>query len=142
MKRGPSFWGCGGARRRSMLHRMTLRVVPALTVAVTEEEFRRRKRLLMLFPGLIAFALYRGLKATTWHDDIVALLLASGLYASVVALAAYAYGRERRAWELLREEDLGTVAWIVLRIGFLYAVQRSLMVLALLIVVTYNYADD
>jgi hypothetical protein len=124
-----------------MLHRMTLRVAPALTVAVTEEEFRRRKRILMVFPGLIAFALYQGLKATAWHDDIVPLLLASGLYSSVVALVAYAYGRERRAWELLMEEDRRMLAWIVLRIGFLYAVQLSLMVLALLKVATYSYLD-
>src|SRR2546427_1507265 len=61
-----------------MLHRMTMRVVPALTVAVTDEEFRRRKRILMVFPWLIAFALYRGLKAMAWHDDIIALLLSSG----------------------------------------------------------------
>jgi hypothetical protein len=124
-----------------MLHRMTLRVVPALTVAVTEEGFRRRKRILMLFPGLIAFALYRGLKATAWHDDIVALLLASGLYSSVVALVAYAYGQERRVWELLRDEEPRMLAWIVFRIGFLYAVQLSLMVLALLKVATYSYLD-
>jgi len=124
-----------------MLHRMTMRVLPALTVAVTEDELRRRKRILMLFPGLIAFALYQGLKATAWHDDIVALLLASGLYSSVVALIAYAYGRERRTVELLREEDPRMLAWIVLRIGFLYAVQLSLMVLALLKVATYSYLD-
>jgi len=62
---------------------MTMRVVPALTVAVTEDEFRRRKRILMLVPGIIAFALYRGLKAMAWHDDIIALLLSSGLYSSV-----------------------------------------------------------
>ncbi len=124
-----------------MLHRMTMRVVPALTVAVTEEEFRRRKRILMLFPGLIAFALYRGLKVMAWHDDILALLLASGLYSGVVALVAYAYGRERRAVELLREVDPRMLAWIIIRIGFLYAVQLSLMVLALLKVATYSYLD-
>src|SRR5438445_13290721 len=33
------------------------------------------------------------------------------------------------------------LAWIVLRIGFLYAVQLSLMVLALLKVATYSYLD-
>src|SRR5206468_4697362 len=60
---------------------------------------------------------------------------------SVVALGAYAYGRERRAVELLREEDPRMLAWIVLRIGFLYSVQRSLMVLALLKVATYSYLD-
>src|SRR2546425_11125637 len=107
-----------------MLHRMTMRVVPALTVAVTDEEFRRRKRILMLFPGLIAFALYRGLKAMAWHDDIIALLLSSGLYSSVVALGAYAYGRERRGVGLVRGEDPRVLAQRVLRIGFVCGVQR------------------
>ncbi len=124
-----------------MLHRMTMRVVPALTVAVTEEGFRRRKRVVMLVPGLVAFALYRGLKVMAWHEDIVALLCASGLFASLVALTAYAYGRERRLVDVLHEDDLRTQVWVALRIGFLYAVQLSLMVLALLKVATYNYHD-
>ena len=124
-----------------MLHRMTMRVVPALTLAVTEEDFRRRKRVVMLVPGLVAFALYRGLKVMGWHEDIVALLCASGLFASLVALAAYAYGRERRLVDVLREDDLRTQAWVAVRIGCLYAVQLSLMVLALLKVATYNYHD-
>src|SRR2546422_8799568 len=87
---------------------MTMRVVPALTVAVTEEDFRRRKRIVMLVPGLVALALYRGLKVMAWHEDIVALLCASGLFASLVALSAYAYGRERRLGDVLREDDLRT----------------------------------
>ena len=53
-----------------MLHRMTMRVVPALTVAVTEEGFRSRKRLVMVVPGLVSFALYRGLKVMAWHEDM------------------------------------------------------------------------
>ncbi|TLY29773.1 MAG: hypothetical protein E6K62_09255, partial [Nitrospirae bacterium] len=63
-----------------MLHRMAMRVAPALTLAVTEADFRRRKRVVMVVPGLVAFALYRGLKAVAWHEDIVALLCASGLF--------------------------------------------------------------
>src|SRR3989442_6390506 len=105
-----------------MLHRMTMRVVPALTVAVTDEEFRRRKRILMVFPWLIAFALYRGLKAMAWHDDIIALLLSSGLYSSVVALGAYAYGRERRAVGLLPGEEPRMLGLLRLRIRVLYGV--------------------
>src|SRR5437667_4448561 len=124
-----------------MLHRMTMRVVPALTVAVTEEDVRRRKRLVMLVPGFFAFALYRGLKGMAWHDDIVALLCASGLFSGLVALAAYAYGRERRLVEVLREDDLRTQAWVAVKVGFLYAVQLSLMVLALLKAATYNYQN-
>ncbi|OLB27540.1 MAG: hypothetical protein AUH95_00110 [Nitrospirae bacterium 13_2_20CM_2_63_8] len=124
-----------------MLHRMTMRVVPALTLAVTEADFRRRKRVVMAVPGLVAFALYRGLKAAAWHEDIIVLLCASGLFSSLVALAAYAYGRERPFVDVLREDDLRTQAWVALRIGFLYAVQLSLMVLALLKVATYDYHD-
>ena len=120
---------------------MTMRVVPALTVAVTEEGFRRRKRIVMLVPGLVALALYRGLKIMAWHEDIVALLCASGLFSSLVALAAYAYGRERPLVGVLREDDLRTQAWVALRIGFLYAVQLSLMVLALLKIATYSYFE-
>lgn len=118
-----------------------MRVVPALTVAVTEEGFRKRKRILMLFPGLFAYALYKFLQAMGWHADIVFLLLAGGLFSAVVALVAYAYGRERRFVELIRERDVRSLAWIGLRIGFLYAVQLSLMVLALLKVATYSYVE-
>src|SRR5712692_1998272 len=124
-----------------MLHRMTMRVVPTLTLAVTEDGVRKRKRILMLFPGLVAFVLYRGLKVMAWHDDLVVLLLASGLFSAVVALVAYAYGRERRFVELIRERDFQSLSWVGLRIGFLYAVQLSLMVLALLKVATYNYVE-
>ncbi|MDO8547024.1 MAG: hypothetical protein Q7R68_06655, partial [Nitrospirales bacterium] len=120
---------------------MTMRVVPALTVAVTEEGFRKRKRILMLFPGLFAFVLYKILQAWGWHADIVFLLLASGLFSAVVALVAYTYGRERRFIELIRERDFQGLSRIGLRIGFLYAVQLSLMVLALLKVVTYSYFE-
>src|SRR5881628_684406 len=124
-----------------MLHRMAMRVAPALTLAVTEADFRRRKRVVMAVPGLVAFALYRGLKAAAWHEDIIVLLCASGLFSSLVALAAYAYGRERPFVDVLREDGLRTQAWVALRIGFLYAVQLSLMVLALLKVATYDYQN-
>ena len=115
-----------------MLHRMTMRVLPALTVAVTEDEFRKRKRMVMLLPGFVAFGPYRVLKVTAWHADIVALLMASGLFCGMVALASYAYGRERRIQELVRDDGARNLAWIGLRIGFLYGIQLSLMVLALL----------
>src|SRR5437660_9827592 len=124
-----------------MLHRMTMRVVPALTLAVTEADFRRRKRVVMAVPGLVAFALYRGLKAAAWHQDIIVLLCASGLFSSLVALAAYAYGRERPFVDVLREDGLRTQAWVALRIVLLYAVQLSLLVLALLKVAAYDYHD-
>jgi len=118
-----------------------MRVVPTLTLAVTEEGFRKRKRMLMLWPGFVAFALYRGLKAMSWHDDIVSLLLAGGAFSALVALVAYVCGRERRLVELLREGDAWNLAWIGSRIGFLYGVQLSLMVLALLKAAGYGYFE-
>jgi hypothetical protein len=121
-----------------MLHRMTLRVVPALTVAVTEEGFRKRKRMVMLIPGLAAFGLYRILNVMGWHSGILALLLASGVFSAGVALVAYAYGRKRRIVELVRDDPARDLAWVGLRIGFLYGVLLSLMVLALLKVASMN----
>src|SRR5437773_9578407 len=106
-----------------MLHRMTMRVAPALTLAVTEADFRRRKRVVMVVPGLVAFALYRGLKAAAWHGDIIVLLCASGLFSSLVALAAYAYGRERPFVDVLAEAGLRTRAWVGLGIGLVSATQ-------------------
>ena len=124
-----------------MLHRISMRVLPALTAAVTEEEFRKRKRVLMLFPGLLAFGLYRGLHLAGWHDQVLALLVASGAFSTVVALVAYAYGRERRMVEIARQDGGLHLVWFGLRFGFLYAVQLSLMVLALLKVFSYSYTE-
>jgi len=120
---------------------MTMRVVPSLTVAVTEDGFRKRKRILMLVSGLPAYPLYKFLQAMGWHDEIGALLLACGLFSAVTAIISYAYGRERRVLDVIREGDVRTLAWIGLWIGGLYGVQLSLMVLALLKVVTYSYLE-
>lgn len=125
-----------------MLHRMTMRVLPALTMAVTEEGFRKRKRILMLIPGLVAFGLYRILNMMGWHSEIVTLLVASGVFSAGVALVAYAYGREARILDLVRDGSARELAWVGVRIGFLYGVQLSLMVLALLKVASmdsYSY---
>lgn len=120
-----------------MLHRMTMRVLPALTMAVTEDAFRRRKRILMLFPGLLAYVLYKSLHAMTWHADIAILLFASGLFSSGVALVCYAYGRQRNLTSLVAEDGFSRVVWITGRVGFLYAIQLSLMVLGLLQALSY-----
>lgn len=120
-----------------MLHRMTMRVLPALTMAVTEDAFRRRKRILMLFPGLLAYALYKSLQAMTWHADIAILLLAGGLFSGGVALACYIYGRQRNFFTVVAEDGFSRVVWITGRVGFLYAIQLSLMVLGLLQALSY-----
>jgi hypothetical protein len=118
-----------------------MRVLPALTLAVTEDGFRKRKRILMLFPGLLAFVLYRGLHSAGRHGDILALLLASGLFSTLVALVAYSYGRERRMTDLVREDGGIHLSWVGLRFGFFYGVQLSLMVLGLLHVFSYRYTE-
>jgi hypothetical protein len=124
-----------------MLHRISLRVLPELALAVTEEGFRKRKRILMLFPGLLGFALYRGLHMAGWHGHIVALLFATGVFSTLVALVAYSYGRERRLIELVREDGGARLVWFGLRFGFFYALQLSLMVLALLKLFSYGYTE-
>jgi hypothetical protein len=124
-----------------MLHRIGMRVLPALTLGVTEAGFRKRKRILMLFPGLLAYPLYRGLYFLDWHDNILTLLGASGLFSTLVAIVAYRYGRELRWADLVRDEGIGALMWIGVRYGFLYAVQLSLMVLAILKLVFYGYTE-
>jgi len=122
-----------------MLHRIAMRVLPSLTGPVTEDAFRRRKRIVMLFPGLGAFALYRILQGGGWHRDILVLLAVSGLFSAAVAVIAYALARRRRIVEGLRDEPLVTLSWVAWQIGFVYAVQLSLMVLGLLKIVSYSY---
>src|SRR5207302_74370 len=124
-----------------MLHRISLRVLPELALAVTEEGFRKRKRILMLFPGLLGFALYRGLHMAGWHGHIVALLFATGVFSTLVALVAYSYGRERRLIDLVREDGGARLVLFGLRFGFFYALQLSLMVLALLKLFSYGYME-
>ncbi|TAL09940.1 MAG: hypothetical protein EPO02_08830 [Nitrospirae bacterium] len=119
---------------------MTMRVVPSLTVAVTEDGFRKRKRMLMLFPGLFAYALYKFLQVMGWHADIVSLLLASGLFSSGVALVCYAYGRQRNPAAVATEDGFRRLIWMGGRIGFFYAIQLSLMVLGLLQAASYFYS--
>ena len=38
---------------------MALRVLPSLSLAVTDDAVRKRKRLVMFVPGLVAFGVYR-----------------------------------------------------------------------------------
>src|SRR2546427_10103902 len=102
-----------------MLHRISLRVLPELALAVTEEGFRKRKRILMLFPGLLGFAIYRGLHLAGWHSHIVALLFATGVFSTLVALLAYSYGSKRRLIELLRDYGGASLGEFSHRFGFI-----------------------
>ena len=123
-----------------MLHRLTLRVLPRLTLAVTEESVRRRKRLVMLAPGLVAFAVYRLVKRADPLSDPLLLLALSGLISTVTALWAYKVGRGTSFVILWKEDGARLLGWLTGWIGFLYGAQLSLMVLALLkILVGYDY---
>ncbi len=122
-----------------MLHRMALRVLPSLSLAVTEDSVRRRKRFVMFVPGLVAFAVYRLAKQFLPLTEPVVLLMVSGSVALVTALLAYRIGRGTN-WRALATEDKGKLlVWIAGWIGFVYGIQLSLLVLALLWLVGYDY---
>lgn len=123
-----------------MLHRMALRVLPSLSLAVTEESVRKRKRLVMLAPGLAAFVIYRLAKQIVPLSDAVTLLAVSGLVSAAAAVWAYRMGRQLSLAQAWREDGMRRLAWLVGWIGFVYGVQLSLMVLALLkILVNYDF---
>lgn len=119
---------------------MALRVLPSLALAVTEESVRKRKRLVMIAPGLVAFVIYRLAKQVLPLSDAVTLLAVSGLVSATTACWAYQKGRQVPFAQIWREDGWRRLAWLVGWIGFVYGVQLSLMVLALLkILVHYNF---
>ncbi|WP_455378354.1 hypothetical protein [Petrachloros mirabilis] len=122
-----------------MLHRMALRVLPSLSLAVTEDSVRRKKRIVMFVPGIIAFGVYRLTKHFLPLTEPVVLLFISGAVGAVTALLAYFVGRGA-GWITVRKEDgQKLLGWISGWIGFIYGVQLSLLVLALLWLVGYDY---
>lgn len=122
-----------------MLHRLALRVLPSLTLAVTEDSVRKRKRFVMFVPGLVAFAVYRAAKQGFSLADPLTLLVLCGLVSLVTASCAYRVGRAVPLTELLAADGARRIGWIVAWIGFVYGVQLSLLVLALLWLVGYDY---
>ena len=118
---------------------MALRVLPSLSLAVTEDAVRKQKRLVMFVPGLVAFAVYRAAKHVVPLTEPVLLLLLSGTVGVLTAMLAYGVGRGTRWSQLLREDGRSLLTWIAGWIGFVYAVQLSLLVLALLWLVGYDY---
>ena len=122
-----------------MLHRMALRVLPSLTLAVTEPAVRKQKRLVMLVPGLVAFGIYRLSKHLLPLTEPAVLLLVSGTVGLVTALAAYRVGRGVSSAHLLRGDGRALLMWMGGWIGFVYGIQLSLLVLALLWLVGYDY---
>lgn len=123
-----------------MLHRLALRVLPSLTLAVTEDSVRKRKRLVMFVPGLVAFAVYRAAKQGFSLADPLTLLLLCGLVSMATAFCAYRVGRGVPFMGLVAADGVQRIGWILAWIGFVYGVQLSLLVLALLWLVGYDYA--
>ena len=124
----------------TMLHRLALRVLPSLTLAVTEDSVRTRKRLVMFVPGLVAFAVYRAAKHGFSLADPLTLLVLCGLVSMATALCAYRIGRAVPFLQLVAADGWQRIGWILAWIGFVYGVQLSLLVLALLWLVGYDYA--
>lgn len=118
---------------------MALRVLPSLSLIVTEDSVRKQKRIVMFVPGLVAFAVYRLAKLLLPLSEPMVLLMVSGLVSLVTALLAYRVGRAT-AWGTIFREDGGRLLlWLSGWIGFVYGVQLSLLVLALLWLVGYGY---
>lgn len=122
-----------------MLHRMALRVLPSLSRAVTEDPVRNRKRLVMFVPGLVAFGVYRAAKLLLPLTEPLVLLLVSGVVAVATSLLSYRVGRGVPLSESWRVDGIRTIGWLAGWIGFVYGVQLSLLVLALLWLVGYDY---
>lgn len=122
-----------------MLHRMALRVLPSLSLAVTEESVRKQKRIVMFVPGLVAFGIYRLAKHMVPLADPLVLLSVSSLVAVVTALLAYRVGRSASWATIAREDGTRLLGWLAGWIGAVYGLQLSLLVLALLWLVGYDY---
>jgi hypothetical protein len=124
-----------------MLHRLSLRVLPSLALAVTQDDVRKHKRLVMFVPGLVAFVLYRAAKQVVSMAEPVTLLVLSGLISTVTAVCAYRLGRRVPFGKLLPADGMFRMFWMGGWIGFVYGVQLSLLVLALLWLVGYDYSQ-
>jgi hypothetical protein len=118
---------------------MALRVLPSLSLAVTEDAVRKQKRIVMFVPGLVAFGIYRLAKHLVPLADPLVLLSVSSLVAVVTALAAYRVGRSASWATIVREDGTRLLGWLAGWIGAFYGLQLSLLVLALLWLVGYDY---
>jgi hypothetical protein len=94
----------------------------------------------MLVSGLVAFGLYRLVKHVNPLSDPVTLLGVSGLISALAAAGSYRVGRRASFAMMWREDGMRRLSWLIGWIGFVYGVQLSLMVLALLkILVNYDF---
>ncbi len=122
-----------------MLHRMALRVLPSLSLAVTEDSVRKQKRIVMFVPGLIAFGVYRLAKHLVPITDPLVLLMVSSLVAAVTSVLAYKIGRAASWSVMFRQDGTRRLGWLAGWIGAVYGIQLSLLVLTLLWIMNYNY---
>lgn len=122
-----------------MLHRMALRVLPSLSLAVTEDTVRRKKRIVMFLPGLVAFGVYRLAKHLVPITDPLVLLAVSSVVAMVTAVLAYWVGRSAPWPMIVRQDGARLLSWLVIWVGAAYGVQLSLLVLTLLWTMHYSY---
>jgi hypothetical protein len=122
-----------------MLHRMALRVLPNLSLAVTEETVRKQKRIVMFVPGLIAFGVYRLAKHLVPITEPLVLLAVSSLVAMVTALLSYRVGRSAPWSVIVRQDGARLLGWLAGWIGAVYGIQLSLLVLTLLWIMHYSY---
>lgn len=122
-----------------MLHRMALRVLPSLSLVVTEDRVRKQKRIVMFVPGMVAFGVYRLAKHLVPLDDALVLLSVSSLVAVVTALVAYRVGRAVSWSAIIREDGSRLLGWVAGWIGAVYGIQLSLLVLAILWMAGYSY---
>ena len=123
-----------------MLHRLSLRVLPQLNLLVTDQAVRKRKRLVMLVPGLVAFAIYRLLKDVLPLSDPLVLLVFSGSVSALAAMWAYRQGRGISLLASFRIDGWHHWAWLIGWVGVAYGMQLSLLVLAILqVFVGYDF---
>jgi len=123
-----------------MLHRLSLRVLPQLNALVTDPPVRKRKRVVMLAPGLVAFGIYHLLKPVLPLSDPLVLLGLSGCISMLAAIWAFRQGRGVTLRESWRQDGAQRWAWLVGWIGLVYSIQLSLLVLAILqVFVGYNF---
>ena len=123
-----------------MLHRLSLRVLPQLNLLVTDQPVRKRKRLVMLAPGLVAFGIYRLLKDVLPLSDPLVLLGLSGCVSALAAIWAYRQGRGISLHDSWQQDGWRLWIWIVGWIGVAYGMQLSLLVLAILqVFVGYDF---
>jgi len=118
---------------------MALRVLPSLSLAVTEDSVRRKKRIVMFLPGLMAFGVYRLAKHLLPITDPLVLLAVSSVVALFPSLVAYWFGRAVLWFSIFRQDCGHLLGWLVGWIGAAYGIQLSLLVLTLFWIMHYSY---